>query len=120
MLLGCARPVDLLNVLRSFAYTLLVHNCAAALESLGLDPDVGFPHPDRPGVTSGWWLRTGSGQSFPMRSHHNSGYFTPFSRAIYSRADLHGCKSRYGLSNLYKVEMDPCINLLSPAAGGRG
>ena len=48
-LLGCARPVDLLNVLLSFAYTLLINNCAAALESLGLDPDVGFPHPNRPG-----------------------------------------------------------------------
>ena len=48
-LLGYAHPVDLLNVLRSFAYTLLIHNCAAALEALGLDPDVGFPHPNRPG-----------------------------------------------------------------------
>ena len=73
-LLGCARSVDLPNALLSFAYTLLVHNCAAALEALGLDPDVGFLHPDRPGVTSGWWLRTGSWQSFPVCSHHNSGY----------------------------------------------
>ena len=48
-LLGCAHPMDLLNALLSFAYTLLVHNCAAALESLRLDPDVGFPHPNRPG-----------------------------------------------------------------------
>ena len=53
VLLGCARPVDRLNTLLSFAYTLLVHNCAAALEALGLDPDVGFLHRDRPGVTSG-------------------------------------------------------------------
>ena len=119
-LLGCARPVDLLNVLLSFAYTLLIHNCAAALESLGLDPDVGFLQPDRPGVTSGWWLRTGSGQSYPMCSHLNSGYFAPFSRAIYSRADLHGRKTRYSLFNLYKAEMDLCVNLLSPATGGRG
>ncbi|BDF72144.1 hypothetical protein CE91St41_31250 [Oscillospiraceae bacterium] len=119
-LLGCARPVDLLNALLSFAYTLLVHNCAAALESLGLDPDEGFLHRDRPGVTSGWWLRTGSWQSFPMRSHHKSGYSAPSSRAIYSRADLHGRKTRYSLFNLYKAEMDLCVNLLSPAAGGRG
>lgn len=49
VLLGCAHPMDLLNALLSFAYTLLVHNCAAALESLRLDPDVGFPHPNRPG-----------------------------------------------------------------------
>ena len=32
-LLGYAHPVDLLNTLLSFTYTLLVHNCAAALEA---------------------------------------------------------------------------------------
>jgi CRISPR-associated protein Cas1 len=38
----------LLNTL-SFVYTLLVHDISAALESVGLDPYVGFLHTDRPG-----------------------------------------------------------------------
>ena len=36
----------------SFAYSLLAHDCAAALESVGLDAYVGFLHRDRPGRTS--------------------------------------------------------------------
>jgi CRISPR-associated protein Cas1 len=42
-------PLDKLNALLSFAYTLLVHDASAALESVGLDPAVGFLHRDRPG-----------------------------------------------------------------------
>jgi len=42
-------PLDNLNALLSFAYTLLVHDASAALESVGLDPAVGFLHRDRPG-----------------------------------------------------------------------
>ena len=34
--------------------------------------------------------------------------------------DRHSRKTRYSLFNLYKAEMDLCVNLLSPAAGGRG
>lgn len=45
-------PMDALNALLSFAYSLLAHDCAAALESVGLDPYVGFLHRDRPGRTS--------------------------------------------------------------------
>ncbi len=45
-------PLDNLNVLLSFFYTLLVHECRAALESVGLDPAVGFLHRDRPGRPS--------------------------------------------------------------------
>lgn len=41
-----------MNALLSFAYTLLVHDIAAALESVGLDPAVGFLHRDRPGRPS--------------------------------------------------------------------
>jgi len=33
----------------SFVYTLLSHDATAALESVGLDPYVGFFHKDRPG-----------------------------------------------------------------------
>jgi CRISPR-associated protein Cas1 len=33
----------------SFLYTLLVHDIQAALETVGLDPQVGFLHRDRPG-----------------------------------------------------------------------
>ena len=37
-------PTDPVNSMLSFAYTLLMGNCAAALESVGLDPYVGFLH----------------------------------------------------------------------------
>lgn len=33
-------------------YTLLVHDCRSALESVGLDPAVGFLHRERPGRPS--------------------------------------------------------------------
>ncbi|MEW5726009.1 MAG: type I-C CRISPR-associated endonuclease Cas1c, partial [Thermodesulfobacteriota bacterium] len=42
-------PLDNLNSLLSFHYTLLAHDTAAALETIGLDPAVGFLHRDRPG-----------------------------------------------------------------------
>lgn len=42
-------PLDNVNSLLSFLYTLLVHDVTAALETVGLDPAVGFLHRDRPG-----------------------------------------------------------------------
>lgn len=45
-------PLDNLNALLSFAYTLLAGDCAAALQSVGLDPYVGFLHRPRPGRKS--------------------------------------------------------------------
>ena len=42
-------PLDNVNALLSFLYTLLVHDIAGALEGVGLDPAVGFLHSDRPG-----------------------------------------------------------------------
>lgn len=42
-------PLDAVNALLSFLYTLLRHDVAAALEGVGLDPGVGFLHRDRPG-----------------------------------------------------------------------
>ncbi len=42
-------PLDNVNSLLSFLYTLLAHDVAAALEGVGLDPAVGFLHRDRPG-----------------------------------------------------------------------
>ena len=45
-------PTDPINALLSFLYTLLAHETAAALESVGLDPQVGFLHRDRPGRAS--------------------------------------------------------------------
>ena len=45
-------PVDPVNALLSFAYSLLSHDCAWALESVGLDSYVGFLHRDRPGRSS--------------------------------------------------------------------
>jgi CRISPR-associated protein Cas1 len=45
-------PMDNLNSLLSFMYTLLTHEVASALETVGLDPYVGFLHQDRPGRPS--------------------------------------------------------------------
>jgi CRISPR-associated protein Cas1 len=42
-------PLDNVNALLSFHYTLLAHDVASALETVGLDPAVGFLHRDRPG-----------------------------------------------------------------------
>jgi len=42
-------PLDNVNALLSFIYTLLVHDIRSALETVGLDPAVGFLHRDRPG-----------------------------------------------------------------------
>ncbi|UXI67302.1 type I-C CRISPR-associated endonuclease Cas1c [Tahibacter amnicola] len=42
-------PRDRVNALLSFLYTLVTHDCRSALESVGLDPAVGFLHRDRPG-----------------------------------------------------------------------
>lgn len=45
-------PLDNVNAMLSFAYTLLTGMCASALEAVGLDPYVGFFHTDRPGRVS--------------------------------------------------------------------
>ena len=45
-------PLDRVNAMLSFAYSLLAHDCASALESVGLDSYVGFLHRDRPGRES--------------------------------------------------------------------
>jgi len=45
-------PLDPLNALLSFLYTLLTHDCRSAAEAVGLDPAVGFLHRDRPGRPS--------------------------------------------------------------------
>lgn len=45
-------PLDRINAMLSFAYSLLAHDCASALESVGLDSYVGFLHRDRPGRSS--------------------------------------------------------------------
>jgi len=45
-------PMDNMNALLSFIYTLLAHDCVSALEAVGLDPQVGFLHRDRPGRPS--------------------------------------------------------------------
>ena len=45
-------PLDNVNALLSFVYTLLTHDITAALEGVGLDPAVGFLHRDRPGRPS--------------------------------------------------------------------
>lgn len=45
-------PLDNVNAMLSFVYTLLAHDVAAALETVGLDSYVGFLHTDRPGRVS--------------------------------------------------------------------
>jgi len=42
-------PLDNMNTPLSFLYTLLAHDVESALETVGLDPYVGFFHTDRPG-----------------------------------------------------------------------
>ncbi|HSL83359.1 MAG TPA: type I-C CRISPR-associated endonuclease Cas1c, partial [Thermoanaerobaculia bacterium] len=42
-------PTDPVNSLLSFLYTLVRHDVTGALEGVGLDPQVGFLHRDRPG-----------------------------------------------------------------------
>lgn len=45
-------PLDNLNALLSFLYTLLTSEVSSALETVGLDPYIGFLHQDRPGRPS--------------------------------------------------------------------
>lgn len=45
-------PLDPVNALLSFLYALLTHDCRSALETVGLDPAVGYLHADRPGRPS--------------------------------------------------------------------
>ncbi len=42
-------PRDRMNAVLSFLYTLLTHECRSALETVGLDPQVGYLHALRPG-----------------------------------------------------------------------
>ena len=45
-------PRDRMNALLSFLYVLLTYEVASALEAVGLDPQMGFLHADRPGRPS--------------------------------------------------------------------
>lgn len=45
-------PKDAVNAMLSLAYTLIANDVSAALETVGLDPYVGFLHSLRPGRTS--------------------------------------------------------------------
>jgi len=45
-------PLDPINALVSFLYTLLLHDIRSACEAVGLDACVGFLHTDRPGKPS--------------------------------------------------------------------
>src|SRR3712207_1936721 len=45
-------PLDRVNALLSFGYSLLTFECQSALEAVGLDSCVGFFHTDRPGRAS--------------------------------------------------------------------
>lgn len=45
-------PMDNVNAMLSYMYTLLTHDAVSSLEGVGLDPAVGFLHADRPGRPS--------------------------------------------------------------------
>jgi CRISPR-associated protein Cas1 len=45
-------PLDPVNALISFLYTMLLNDCISALEGVGLDPQMGFLHVPRPGRPS--------------------------------------------------------------------
>ena len=45
-------PLDRINAMLSFGYSLLANDCAGTLEGAGLDSYVGFLHRDRPGRRS--------------------------------------------------------------------
>lgn len=45
-------PLDPVNAMLSFVYSLLTSDCTAALESVGLDPYIGFMHRNRSGRAS--------------------------------------------------------------------
>ncbi|EHL70097.1 type I-C CRISPR-associated endonuclease Cas1c [Cloacibacillus evryensis] len=45
-------PLDAVNAMLSYLYSLLAHDVTSALEGVGLDPAVGFLHKDRPGRPS--------------------------------------------------------------------
>jgi CRISPR-associated protein Cas1 len=45
-------PLDAVNCLISFFYTLLAHDVESALETVGLDPQVGFLHAERSGKSA--------------------------------------------------------------------
>lgn len=45
-------PLDNVNALLSFLYTILEHDVSSALETVGLDPESGFFHTDRSGRRS--------------------------------------------------------------------
>ena len=45
-------PKDAINAMLSFIYTLICNDMTAALETIGLDPYVGFMHTLRPGRAS--------------------------------------------------------------------
>ena len=45
-------PRDPVNAMLSFVYGIMRHDCAGALQAVGLDPAVGYLHADRPGRLS--------------------------------------------------------------------
>src|SRR5208337_3763694 len=45
-------PRDRMNALLSFLYSMLMNDCRSALETVGLDPQLGYLHAVRPGRAS--------------------------------------------------------------------
>jgi CRISPR-associated protein Cas1 len=67
-------PLDAVNGLLSFLYTLLTHECRSAAETVGLDPAVGFLHRDRPSLVLGanWQGRVEHGGAKPADDLHGA------------------------------------------------
>ena len=103
-------PLDAVNALLSFVYTLLAQMNLSALETAGLDPYVGFMHSDRPGfsqkengavmmdedtrkaVLSSWQARKQEMIRHPFLDEKVEWGMTPYAQALlltrYIRGDL--------------------------------
>lgn len=85
-------PTDPTNALLSFCYSLLTHECAAALQAAGIDPYVGYLHTDRPGRVSlaldmleefrAWWCDRFVLSLINRKQVKASGFITEASGAV--------------------------------------
>ena len=72
-------PCDPVNALLSFTYTLVTHDCASALQGVGLDPYVGFLHRDRPGRVS---------LALDMLEEFRPGFVDRFVLTLFNRGEI--------------------------------
>lgn len=78
-------PLDNVNALLSFLYTLLLNDVRGALEAVGLDPQVGFLHRDRPGRP---------GLALDLMEEHRAWLADRLALTLINRQQLHGAGFR--------------------------